>query len=802
MKYEEAFFKANSMYGVTEEEWDSYIEAYLSHIESNNKLPDGFELLKNNDNYAISKSGIVITSKDWLPVTNKRTKESKILVVKIGDDNISLLTLMAKQYLNFKGGLIIHKDGDIYNVTLSNIDIISDPNQKVENKVNVKNKIRVLNFLSNGLEYAKKHHDVSDIKTTYKPISEVKSGDVAISYKEGEIVASPIIASMDVIVKTEDQLKLSTEFGSYTTSTSHPVPILENKENGFSKDDTCNISWTPSIDVDIGDTTIVNDSGIIVKSTTTSISSGDKDTLFRDLTVKDTQCYFVKGDGESSHLIHNTRKGSVAVYLEPWHMDMDNFLATKKDSTEDRLSATDLFPALWANDLFFEREEKDADWTLFDPYYCRDLHHLYGDEFKKRYEEYEADDSIPKKTIKAKSLMKDILTSYYETGSPFITLKDEANRRHQCKNIGPILSTNLCTEIFNATSPGTPTVIVNFEDGSNFEILEKQIIKTDSGIDKVPSKLNQTDFIKGKKVSHVILYNADKKTSVCNLASINLGKLDSLDDLKDIVYTTIRGLDNTIDVNYYPVANAKDTNIENRSIGLGVMGEHHYIAKLGIHYGSQEHFEIIDELYEKISYYAIEASIDLAVEKGSYPEFKGSGWSHGILPIDTANGLASKLTTRKYTMDWESLRRRVKLGIRNGYILAIAPTSSISVYCGTTSSVEPIYKRVFIESNIAGAHKTVVPDLSPQTWEFYESAYDIDQNKIIEAAAIRQKWLDQSQSLNLFIISKRTTGGKLRDMYRYGVKLGIKSFYYLRSKSEEEIVSNEKDDLIDCEGCQ
>lgn len=815
MIYEEAFNKAKDIYGITEEQWDGYIEIYLTKVKEQGILPDGFELLKDNSNYAISKNGIIISTIDLVPLKPKRAKVNKVLAVKIDDEYSAISYLMAVQYLGYKDGVVEHMDGDIYNVILDNLSILGADEKK--QGVPSKLKITTLNNLSKGLKSAKMYNGVTNIKTSYKSIKDVKSGDLVVSFDKGTIVASPVISSIDVIVKEEDQICIRTEFGSFTTSKKHPVPIFENRDSAYDIDND-DISWVPAMDVLNNDTTLVNDNGNVLKVKVTEVLQGSKDENFRDLSIKDTKCYFIKGTDGKDQLVHNTRKGSIAVYIETWHMDMFNFLESKNNATEERLSATDLFHAVWANELFFEREEADENWTLFDPYYCRDLHTLYGDAFKKRYEEYEKDDSIPKKTIKAKDLMKSILVLYAETGSPFITLKDEANRRHQCENIDVIRSTNLCTEIFNATSPGIPRVIVSLSDGTSMDVDETDIITTDKGIKKLPMKLNQIDKINDVNVASVKLYNSDKRTSVCNLSSINLGKMDFTTDvdgttlserkekmlleLKHIVTVIVRALDNVIDINYYPVENAMKTNLENRSIGLGVMGEHHFLILNRIMYGSQEHFELIDELYERVSYYAIEASIELAKEKGVYPAFKGSAWSKGILPIDTANKLAEKLTTREYSMDWESLRERVKNGIRNGYLLAIAPTSSISVYTSTTSSVEPIYKRTYMEDNIAGIHRVVAPNLSPDTWDLYKPAYDLDQNRLVDAAAIRQKWLDQGQSLNLFVKANSITGGKLRDIYRRGMKLGIKSFYYLRSESEEELKEEVSSGNVECESCQ
>jgi ribonucleoside-diphosphate reductase alpha chain len=265
-------------------------------------------------------------------------------------------------------------------------------------------------------------------------------------------------------------------------------------------------------------------------------------------------------------------------------------------------------------------------------------------------------------------------------------------------------------------------------------------------------------------------------------------------------------LDNVIDLNFYPHAKVKNTNLKSRSIGLGVMGEAQMLAELAIEWGSYDHFSKIDEVMEAISYNAIKASAKLAIEKGKYPEFEGSKWSQGIFPIDVANEEAKKLVDRGglfgYTYNWEELREYVKKnGMRNGYLMAIAPTSSISILVGTTQAIEPVYKRKWFEENLSGMIPVVVPNLSPDTWNYYIPAYDLDQRLLIKAGAIRQKWIDQGQSLNIFITLDKASGKYLNDIYMLGWKLGIKSTYYLRSQSPESKI-DVADRSIECEGCQ
>ncbi len=295
------------------------------------------------------------------------------------------------------------------------------------------------------------------------------------------------------------------------------------------------------------------------------------------------------------------------------------------------------------------------------------------------------------------------------------------------------------------------------------------------------------------------------KTAVCNLASINLSKVNTPEKIKEVVPIAIRMLDNVIDLNFYPVRKTKDTNLKNRAIGLGAMGEAELLATKGIFWGSEEHFKLIDEIFEGISFNAIKASVELAKEKGSYPEFEGSNWSKGILPIDTANEEAKKLVERDLframEYDWESLRKEVKKGIRNGYLMAIAPTSSISILTGTTQTIEPVYKKKWYEENLSGLIPVVVPNLNVNTYMFYTSAYELDQRVLVKAAAIRQKWIDQGQSLNIFITTDKASGKYLNDIYMLGWKLGLKSFYYLRSQSPE-IKEDVMDRSIECFGCQ
>jgi ribonucleoside-diphosphate reductase alpha chain len=502
-----------------------------------------------------------------------------------------------------------------------------------------------------------------------------------------------------------------------------------------------------------------------------------------------------------------TRKGAIAVYIEPWHVDIRDFLDLKKNSGEERRRAHDLFPAIWLNDLFMKRVEADEMWTLFDPFEVTELTTLYGEEFEARYIELEnSDDNITRERVSAKNLWKEMLRSYFETGNPFLTFKDTANRANPNKHAGIIRSTNLCTEIFQNTGPNTYKTRFTFEDGTQEAYDENQMLTVDNGTTKPAKKVTALDSLNGKQIWIVDKEKTDGDTAVCNLASVNLANVHTKEDLERVVPTAIRMLDNVIDLNFYPLAKVKRTNEKSRSIGLGVMGEAQMLAENQIEWGSHDHFTKIDEVMESFSYYTIEASSNLALEKGRYPNFEGSDWSKGIFPIDKANENACKLVDRGglfgYSHDWQGLKEKVKTdGMRNGYLMAIAPTSSISILTGTTQAIEPVYKRKWFEENLSGLIPVVAPNLSADTWQYYTPSYDLDQNLLIKAGAIRQKWLDQGQSLNIFITLDKASGKYLNEIYMNAWKFGLKSTYYLRSQSPES--SNDIEDRSqECVGCQ
>lgn len=484
------------------------------------------------------------------------------------------------------------------------------------------------------------------------------------------------------------------------------------------------------------------------------------------------------------------RKGAIAVYLEPSHADILDFIDLKKNSGEERRRTHDLFPALWIGDDFMQAVESNSDWNLYTT----------------------PGDKTPSHTLNAKDLWKKILTSYYESGSPFLCFKDNANRANPNPHTGHIRSSNLCTEIFQNTEPDHYMVKLWMENGTYILAEEKDVIPLANGSTKLANKVTSLDTILYKKSTDLgpdvtcKVYNVEKeripgRTAVCNLASVNLSKVNSTKDIQRVVPIAVNMLDNVIDLNFYPLKKVKDTNLATRSIGLGVMGEAQMLAEKQIMFGSNVHLEFIDRVMDDISYNTILSSHTLAMDRGSYPEFDGSNWSKGTLPIDVANKNALALTEYKSHNDWDSLRALSKVAMRNGYMMAIAPTSSISILVGTTQAIEPVYKRKWFEENLSGLIPVVVPNLNPDSYAFYKPAYEVDQLDIIKAAAIRQKWIDQGQSTNIFLSLDRASGKYMHDIYMLAWKLGCKSTYYLRSQSPEA-VADVADRSLECSGCQ
>lgn len=445
------------------------------------------------------------------------------------------------------------------------------------------------------------------------------------------------------------------------------------------------------------------------------------------------------------------RQGSVAVYLDVWHKDILDFLQLRTNNGDDRKKAHDVFPAVCYPDLFWKmaREDLNQQWYLMCPHeilmikgYA--LEDFYGEEWEKRYFDCIHDERISKQAILLKDLVRLILKSAIETGTPFAFNRDHVNRMNPNKHAGMIYSSNLCSEIA--------------QNMSAIESVSKAIEEID-GETVIVTKTKPGDFV------------------VCNLASLVLGNINVHDqaELRKIIRIIVRALDNVIDLNFYPIPYAKVTNQRYRPIGLGTSGYHHLLAKEGIRWESEEHLQFMDQVYEQINYYAIEASCELAVEKGRYAYFSGSEWDNG-----------NYFTDRGYRDEkWQQLSARVhQSGLRNGYLLAIAPTSSTSIIAGTSAAVDPIMNRFFLEEKKGSIIARVAPDLNMNTWWIYQSAHTINQEWVVRAAGVRQRHIDQSQSLNLYITNDYTFRQVL-NLYIKAWENGVKSVYYIRSKSLE-----------------
>ena len=452
------------------------------------------------------------------------------------------------------------------------------------------------------------------------------------------------------------------------------------------------------------------------------------------------------------------RQGAVAVYLDVWHKDLPEFLNLRTNNGDDRMKAHDIFPALCYPDLFWRmaKEDLNATWYLMCPHEIHKTmgYHLedyYGEEWEKRYFECVNDPRISKREMLLKDIVRLILKSAVETGTPFAFNRDHVNRMNPNGHEGMIYCSNLCTEIAQNMKP--------------LELLEKEIVEVD-GESIVVERSKAGEFV------------------VCNLASLTLGNLDVQNDseLCEVIRVLVRALDNVIDLNYYPLSYAKITNRRYRPIGLGVSGYHHMLAKQGLRFESEEHLAFVDTLFEKINYYALEASSDLAKEKGSYACFEGSDYATG-----------SYFDKRSYVDEkWRNLRKQVKEnGLRNGYLMAVAPTSSTSIISGTSAGVDPIMNKYFLEEKKGSMITRVAPDLSPATFWLYKQAHLIDQSWIVRAAGVRQRHIDQAQSVNLYITNEFTLR-KVLNLYIEAWEQGVKTIYYIRSKSLE---------VEECESC-
>jgi len=475
------------------------------------------------------------------------------------------------------------------------------------------------------------------------------------------------------------------------------------------------------------------------------------------------------------------RLGAVCAYLETWHLDIEEFLELRKNTGDDRRRTHDMNTANWVPDLFMKRVAEEQDWTLFSPSDTPDLHDLTGAAFEQRYREYEAKADRGEltlfKRIPASQLWRKMLSMLFETGHPWITFKDPCNIRYTNRHVGVVHSSNLCTEI--------------------------------------------------------TLHTNDSEIAVCNLGSINLAahlakasaqgegpdesgmELDAA-KLERTISTAMRMLDNVIDINFYNVPQARRSNLRHRPVGLGLMGFQDALYKLGIPYASEAAVEFADRSMELISYHAIRASTDLAEERGVYSSYQGSLWSQGILPIDSVALVEQERggylqQDRSRTLDWESLRERVKaVGMRNSNTMAIAPTATISNICGVSQSIEPTYQNLFVKSNLSGEFTVVNPHLVAdlkrhELWDavmindlkyydgslskiervpeaikqMYSTAFELDARWMIEAASRRQKWIDQAQSLNLYLAEP--SGKKLDTLYKFAWVRGLKTTYYLRT---------------------
>lgn len=463
------------------------------------------------------------------------------------------------------------------------------------------------------------------------------------------------------------------------------------------------------------------------------------------------------------------RKGAVCAYLETWHLDIEEFIDLRKNTGDDRRRTHDMNTANWVPDLFMKRVMENKEWTLFSPNDAPDLHDLYGFAFEEAYTAYEAKAERNEiknfKKVSAVNLWRKMLSLIFETGHPWITFKDPCNLRSPQQHAGVVHSSNLCTEITLNTS-----------------------------VDEI---------------------------AVCNLGSVNLAQhvTESGIDTKKLektIKTAIRMLDNVIDINYYSVIQARRSNLRHRPIGLGIMGFQDALYKLNIPYASEAAIEFADKTMELVSYYAISASTDLAEERGVYSSFEGSLWSKGVLPIDSIANLKVyrgeylDLNTDK-TLNWDKLRERVQtVGMRNSNVMAIAPTATISNICGVTQSIEPTYQNLYVKSNLSGEFTVVNPYLVKDLkqlniWDEvlvndlkyfngsvqkidripdaikqkYATSFEIDAKWLIEAGARRQKWIDQSQSLNIYI--DKPSGKKIDDIYKLAWTRGLKTTYYCRS---------------------
>lgn len=445
------------------------------------------------------------------------------------------------------------------------------------------------------------------------------------------------------------------------------------------------------------------------------------------------------------------RAGACAVYLDIWHKDIAEFLQLRTNNGDDRMKAHDVFPGICVPNYFWEmaRDNIDGTWYMMCPHEILkekgySLEDYFGDEWLEKYKECIEDPNISKRAMSVKDLVRLIIKSAVETGTPFIFNRDIVNEFNPNSHKGIVYCSNLCTEIAQNTNAS--------------ESVDKKVEIID-GEEIVVERTKAGDFV------------------VCNLASLVLGNIEVNDqeELEDVITTVVRALDNVIDLNYYPLKYAEITNKKYRAIGLGTSGYHHALVKQDISFQSEEHLKYADELYENINYYAIKASNEIAKEKGTYKYFEGSNWQNGQY-FEKRNYVSNR---------WKELEKSVsEHGMRNGYLMAIAPTGSTSIIAGTTAAVDPVMKRYFLEEKKGQIVPRVAPSLNSRTFWLYENAHDIDQNWVVRAAGVRARHIDQAQSVNLYITTEYSMSRILK-LYIKAMEEGVKTLYYVRGKSLE-----------------
>ncbi|AJG96909.1 ribonucleotide-diphosphate reductase subunit alpha [Clostridium beijerinckii] len=452
------------------------------------------------------------------------------------------------------------------------------------------------------------------------------------------------------------------------------------------------------------------------------------------------------------------RNGSVAIWLDAWHKDIPEFLQIRTNNGDDRKKAHDVFPGICYPDLFWRLAENDIDanWYMMCPHEIKNikgyaLEDFYGEQWEEKYYECVSDERIEKRVMSVKDLVRLIIKSAVETGAPFAFYRDITNKMNPNKHNGMIYSSNLCTEIMQNMSPMK---------------IQKSKILSDKDEYAVVEKIIPGDFV------------------VCNLSSVVLGNIDVCNDeeVEYVVESQIRAMDNVIDLNYYSVPFAEITNKKYRAIGLGTSGYHHMLVNNKIHWTEEEHKGFVDKIYEKINYYAIKASMNISKEKGCYELFKGSDWDTG-----------EYFRLRNYNSSkWNELKELVhEFGTRNGYLIAVAPNGSTATIAGTTEGIDPIMARFYLEEKKGSIIPKTAPNLSEDNYWYYNSAYNIEQMWCVRMNGIRQRHIDQGQSFNLYITSSYTMR-QIMNLYIEACKCGVKSIYYVRSKSLE---------VTECETC-